>query len=67
MKRTYVFEHRRDVVNPFWMMPILGILGLRARHLVGFTAVQLVFHLPIVLGLLWFLGNTLTYDPPVQP
>ncbi|MDF3309108.1 short-chain fatty acid transporter [Rhodococcus sp. T2V] len=56
-----------NLVNPFWMLPLLGILGLRARHLVGFTAVQLVFHLPIVLGLLWFLGNTLTYTPPVQP
>ncbi len=56
-----------NLINPFWMLPVLGILGLRARHVVGFTVVQLVIQLPVVLGLLWLLGNTLTYAPPVHP
>lgn len=56
-----------NLINPFWMLPLLGILGLRARHLVGFTFVQFLVHLPLVLGLLWLLAGTLDYHPPVQP
>ncbi len=56
-----------NLVNPFWMLPVLGILGLKARHIVGFTAVQLLVHIPLVLGLLWFLGSTLVYSPPSVP
>jgi len=53
-----------NLINPFWMLPMLGILGLRARDLIGFTFVQFVINLPLVLGLLWLLGATLTYQPP---
>jgi short-chain fatty acids transporter len=53
-----------NLINPFWMLPMLGILGLRARDLVGFTFVQFVVHLPLVFILLWLLGATLTYQPP---
>lgn len=56
-----------NLLNPFWMLPILGILGLKARHIVGFTAVQFLVHLPLVLGLLWILGSTLDYSPPSVP
>ena len=56
-----------NLINPFWMLPLLGILGIRARDIVGFTFLQLVVHLPIVLFLLWFLAKTLTYLPPVIP
>lgn len=54
-----------NLVNPFWMLPLLGVLGLRARDIVGFTFVQLLVHVPLVLALLWWLGATLTYVPPV--
>jgi hypothetical protein len=30
-----------NLVNPFWMLPLLGVLGLKARDIVGFTFVQL--------------------------
>jgi short-chain fatty acids transporter len=53
-----------NLINPFWMLPMLGILNLRARDLVGFTFVQFVVSLPLVLTLLWLLGATLTYRPP---
>ena len=56
-----------NLINPFWMLPILGILGLRARDLIGFTFVQFVINLPLVLALLWVLGSTLDYQPPIIP
>ncbi len=56
-----------NLINPFWMLPLLGVIGLRARDIVGYSFVQLVVHLPIVLFLLWFLGTTLAYSPPVMP
>jgi len=56
-----------NLVNPFWMLPLLGILGLRARDLVGFTFLQLLVHVPVVLFLLWALAFTFQYHPPVVP
>nr|WP_255656656.1 TIGR00366 family protein [Lysobacter lactosilyticus] len=56
-----------NLVNPFWMLPLLGVLGLKARDIVGFTFVQLLVHVPLVLGLLWLLGGTLDYVAPVMP
>lgn len=56
-----------NLINPFWMLPLLGILGLRAREVVGFTMMQFVVHVPLVLLLLWALGLTLEYSPPVMP
>ena len=49
------------------MLPLLGILGLKARDIVGFTFLQLVVHLPFVLFLLWALAYTLEYHPPIVP
>ena len=56
-----------NLINPFWMLPLLGVLGLRARDIVGFTFLQLLVHLPLVLFLLWALAFTLQYHPPVMP
>ncbi|WP_123770405.1 short-chain fatty acid transporter [Vulcaniibacterium tengchongense] len=56
-----------NLINPFWMLPLLGVLGLKARDIVGFTFIQLLVHIPLVLGLLWLLGLTLEYVPPVMP
>jgi len=56
-----------NLINPFWMLPLLGVLGLKARDVVGFTFMQLLVHVPLVLGLLWLLGLSLPYVPPVQP
>lgn len=56
-----------NLINPFWMLPVLGILGLKARDLIGYTFVQFIVHVPLVLFLLWLLGTTLTYHPPVMP
>jgi short-chain fatty acids transporter len=56
-----------NLINPFWMLPLLGILGLKAREVIGFTIVQFIVHVPVVLVLLWLLGLTLTYHAPVMP
>ncbi|WP_176115506.1 short-chain fatty acid transporter [Burkholderia cepacia] len=56
-----------NLVNPFWMLPLLGVLGLRARDIVGFTFTQLAVHLPLVIFMLWALAGTLAYHPPVMP
>ena len=56
-----------NLINPFWMLPLLGVLGLRARDIVGFTFLQLCVHLPLVLLLMWALAFTLQYHPPVMP
>ena len=47
-----------NLVNPFWMLPILGLLGVKARELVGYAVLQLVFHTPAVLFLMWLLAKT---------
>lgn len=48
-----------NLINPFWMLPLLGVLGLKARDIVGFCFTQLLFHAPLVLFLLWALALTL--------
>ncbi len=56
-----------NLINPIFMVPMLGILGLKAREIVGFTFLQFVIHVPVVLFLLWYFAGTLTYTPPVMP
>ncbi|MFC0410664.1 short-chain fatty acid transporter [Roseomonas elaeocarpi] len=56
-----------NLVNPFWMLPLLGVLSIKARDIVGFSFLQLLVHTPLVLFMLWFLGRTLPYIPPVMP
>jgi short-chain fatty acids transporter len=53
-----------NLINPFWMAPLVGLLGLKAREIVGFTFLQLVVHAPLVLFMLWYLAQTLTFAPP---
>ncbi|WP_146363429.1 short-chain fatty acid transporter [Arthrobacter yangruifuii] len=62
-----VAEALPNLVNPFFMLPLLAVLKLRARELVGFTFLQFTIHLPVVLLLVWLLGMTFTFEPPVIP
>jgi short-chain fatty acids transporter len=55
-----------NFINPFWMLPLMGITGVKARDLAGYSVLQLLFHAPVVLLLLWILGLTLPYVPPVM-
>ena len=56
-----------NLINPFWMLPLLGVLGLRARTLWALHSCSCLLHLPVVLFLLWALAYTLEYHPPVIP
>jgi len=56
-----------NLINPFWMLPLMGILNVKARDLAGYSIQQLLFHAPIVLLLCWLFAQTLPYIPPVVP
>jgi short-chain fatty acids transporter len=47
-----------NLINPFLMLPILGILKLKARDIVGFGLLQLVANGCLVLVLSWLLART---------
>ncbi len=53
-----------NLINPFWMLPLMGILNVKARDLAGYSILQLLFHAPIVLLLCWLFAQTLPYIPP---
>lgn len=54
-------EALANLVQPFWMLPVLGVLGLKARDIMGYTFVVFVVLTPVVLLLVGLLGMTLTY------
>ncbi|MCI0567144.1 MAG: TIGR00366 family protein [Acidobacteria bacterium] len=56
-----------NLINPFWMLPLMGILNVKARDLAGYSILQLLFHAPIVFLLAWLFAGTLSYHPPVIP
>lgn len=55
-----------NLVNPFWMLPLLAILKVKARDLVGYTVLQLFINAPIVFFLAWLFSRTLQFVPPVN-
>lgn len=54
-------EALANLLQPFWMLPILGMLGLRARDVMGYTFVIFLVLTPVVLILVTVLGLTLSY------
>ena len=54
-------EALANLVQPFWMLPTLSILGLRARDVMGFTFVVFLVLVPVVLVMVTVLGATLGY------
>ena len=51
-------EALANLIHPFWMLPLVGILGLKARDIVGYSMLQFVVHVPLVLLLVWILNYT---------
>ena len=47
-----------NMIHPFWMLPLIGILGLKPRDIVGYSTLQFIAHVPIVLFLVWILNYT---------
>ncbi len=54
-------EALANLIQPFWMVPILAILGLKIRDVMGYTTVVFLVLLPIVLIMVTLLGMTLHY------
>ena len=54
-------EALANLVQPFWMLPVLALLQLRARDIMGVTWTVFVLLVPVVLVLVTVLGATLPY------
>jgi short-chain fatty acids transporter len=54
-------EALANLVQPFWMLPILAILGLRARDIMGFTFLVFLVLTPLVVVMITVLGMSLRY------
>jgi len=50
-----------NLLQPFWMLPTLAMLGLRARDVMGYTFIVAIVLTPVVLLLVTLLGATLKY------
>lgn len=50
-----------NLINPFWMLPLVGVLKVRARDLVGFGLLQLMTNSALVLLLSWLFARTFVY------
>lgn len=55
-----------NLINPFWMLPLLGILKIRARDMVGYGILQLMVQAPLVFLLCWFFARTIGFVAPVK-
>src|SRR5213076_521223 len=54
-------EALANLVQPFWMLPVLSLFGLGARDVMGYTLVVFFALVPVVLVLVTLLGMTLPY------
>jgi short-chain fatty acids transporter len=54
-------EALANLIQPFWMLPTLGLFGLGARDVMGYTFVVFLALVPVVLALVTLLGLTLHY------
>jgi short-chain fatty acids transporter len=54
-------EALANLIQPFWMLPILGLFRLGARDVMGYTMVVFFALTPVVLILVTLLGMTLRY------
>jgi short-chain fatty acids transporter len=53
-----------NLINPFWMLPLIGILKIRARDLIGYTILYFAANVGLVLLLVWLLAGTFTFVSP---
>ena len=54
-------EALANLIQPFWMLPVLGLFKLGARDVMGYTIVVFLALTPVVLILVTLLGMTLSY------
>jgi short-chain fatty acids transporter len=56
-----------NLINPFWMLPLLGLLKVRARDLIGYGLVYFFVNSVLVLFFMWFFARTFPYVAPAIP
>ncbi len=56
-----------NLINPFWMLPLLGLLKVRARDLIGYGLVYFLVNSVLVLFFMWFFARTFPYVAPAIP
>ncbi|MDX6353911.1 MAG: short-chain fatty acid transporter [Streptomyces sp.] len=54
-------EASANLLQPFWMLPTLTILGLKARDIMGYTFAMFLVCFPVVLVLITLLARTLAF------
>ncbi|MDX6351075.1 MAG: short-chain fatty acid transporter [Streptomyces sp.] len=54
-------EASANLLQPFWMLPTLTILGLKARDIMGYTFAMFLVCFPLVLVLITLFARTLTF------
>src|SRR5262249_60081375 len=54
-------EALANLVQPFWMLPVLGLFRLNARDVMGYTMIVFLAMTPVVLILVTLFGLTLAY------
>jgi short-chain fatty acids transporter len=54
-------EALANLIQPFWMLPILGLFRLGARDVMGYTILVFLVLTPVVLVLVTLFGMTLRY------
>ena len=54
-------EASANLVQPFWMIPVVTILGLKVRDVMGYTFTICLFCFPVVLLLVTLLAKTLSF------
>ncbi|MFB3926480.1 MAG: short-chain fatty acid transporter [Syntrophales bacterium] len=55
-----------NLLNPFWMLPLLGMLHMKARDLVGYAVLQMIIHIPIVFFLCWYFAQQIPFVAPMK-
>lgn len=55
-----------NLLNPFWMLPLLGLLRVKARDLVGYSVLQLMLNAPLCFFLCWLFAQLIPYVPPMK-
>jgi short-chain fatty acids transporter len=56
-----------NLINPFWMLPLLGLLKVKARDLIGYGMLYFMVNFGLVLFFMWFFARTFPYVSPVLP
>lgn len=54
-------EASANLLQPFWMLPTLAILGLKARDIMGYTFAMFLVCFPVVLVVVTLFAPTLTF------